>query len=77
MPALCFRVPIVNPPGATCSLQVAIEYDCPAQPHDGITFNHATFHAVCEGPLCQARHGTGRVISVSGSFQLAAAVKYD
>lgn len=48
MPAPCFRVPIVNPPGAACSLQVAIVYDCQSakvQPHDGITFNHATFHA--------------------------------
>lgn len=48
MPALCFRVPIVNPPGATCSLQVAILYDCQSgqvQPHDRIAFNHATFHA--------------------------------
>lgn len=70
-PALCFRVLIVNPPGATRSLQVSTAYDCwsaKVQSHDGITFNHATFHAVSEGPLCLPQHGTGEVVSLSGSF---------
>lgn len=51
MPALCFTVPIVNPPAAAYSLQVAIEYDCQSAkvlPRDGLTFNHATFHAASE-----------------------------